>query len=693
MMAIFYPLSSSGYIQYYSHPLINQKALELSSIRSYLKNNLGFTKGFDEVVNGRSISRWIQQGGTDEDDNIRGLFHFHDPTKQWDSAGIWGLGFSSIDWAQDNTKTPAPSCSTVESYGISCPEPPPSSNPSRSWRGARKYYYDALTAETTIIERERNYRDTFKALGHVMHLLADAAVPAHVRNDSHMLGGSRYEQAVETLITKTTETFLKEKVNSAPSLAYSSLINAPIDANYVPIADLWDTTPQPGYGGYLGLAEYTNYNFLSYSTVFMTYPNPVKLPAYLKLIEDEGKVIGKTIYVPSVTTDSQEVKHLAAASYLYAEAEKTYPSGTASWQFLLDDKCHEEYASILVPRAVSYNAALLDYFFRGTMEISLPDDGVYAVAGPDSSFTKIRLKVTNTTTNDEAMGNGTIQAIIHYRLALADPLQSRPVDISPETSYAVSAPVPLTSLLTGSTQDITLDFSPNSIPLWATNVYAQVVFKGQLGNEDGAVAVGYKDISEPTPVDIINNMDFICLNNTLYEAGSAGATEALDEFGQKISDEVDVYRHTMKQVYVKFSSVRTSWSRESMKAHSGNYQAAFPSIASGSYGRVFILTEPYEVDTFISVNTKLEKGDTGDTTPDWLEAVLTSLDPMNGLLNQTNRTEAGNVTYFPLMNTIRGIKVFESVTYLNEDYPYNTECNYNLAPNLNGPVAVSIPER
>ncbi len=54
-----------------------------------------------------------------------------------------------------------------------------------SWPKAREYYYTALTSSTKD-EREEYFVYTFRALGQVMHLLADASVPAHTRNDIHV---------------------------------------------------------------------------------------------------------------------------------------------------------------------------------------------------------------------------------------------------------------------------------------------------------------------------------------------------------------------------------------------------------------------------------------------------------------------------------------------------------------------------
>ena len=41
----------------------------------------------------------------------------------------------------------------------------------------------------------------------------------------------------------------------------------------------------------------------------------------------------------------------------------------------LDDNVFRDYAARLIPRAVGYSAALLDYFFRGRLDVDLADDG------------------------------------------------------------------------------------------------------------------------------------------------------------------------------------------------------------------------------------------------------------------------------------------------------------------------------
>jgi hypothetical protein len=83
----------------------------------------------------------------------------------------------------------------------------------------------------------------------------------------------------------------------------------------------------------------------------------------------------------------------------------------------LDLECYKEYAQNLIPRAVGYSAGLLNYFFRGTLDVSWPETGVYSIAdGSQTSytangnhhqqFTKINAAIRNTTPN-EAIGVGT----------------------------------------------------------------------------------------------------------------------------------------------------------------------------------------------------------------------------------------------------------------------------------------------
>jgi hypothetical protein len=91
--------------------------------------------------------------------------HFHDPLNaNWDDRrfvhpSLSMIFPSMIYWAQ-------------------------SSDNDYSWLLSRDYYYQAL-----LTGSEEQYAKTFRSIGQVMHLVSDAAVPAHVRNDAHLKKG------------------------------------------------------------------------------------------------------------------------------------------------------------------------------------------------------------------------------------------------------------------------------------------------------------------------------------------------------------------------------------------------------------------------------------------------------------------------------------------------------------------------
>jgi hypothetical protein len=83
---------------------------------------------------------------------------------------------------------------------------------------------------------------------------------------------------------------------------------------------------------------------------------------------------------------------------------------------------------------------------------------------------------------------------------------------SPAEEIVVSNPIDVSSLpagalASGAAQALTFTF-PSPIPINATDLYLQVVFRGTLGNELDAVVVTTKDISEPNYFAYTNVSDY-----------------------------------------------------------------------------------------------------------------------------------------------------------------------------------------
>ena len=110
--------------------------------------------------------QWIAQGSAQEDSPLtRPLYHFYDPIN---NKGLSGYQ-SSKEWARRKD--------LQASMGI------------YTWEEAIGAY------------NRGNYEYAYKTLGHILHLIQDATVPAHTRNDPHpheLYGGADpYEQGVK----------------------------------------------------------------------------------------------------------------------------------------------------------------------------------------------------------------------------------------------------------------------------------------------------------------------------------------------------------------------------------------------------------------------------------------------------------------------------------------------------------------
>ena len=121
-----------------------------------------------------------------------------------------------------------------------------------SWYDVRDYYYKALTLPTKT-EKDTYFAQTFRGLGQVMHLVQDASVPAHSRDDAHLF--YNYE--------KFAELFAKEKGIPTPSSSdfFTGTINN--SASLIDTNQYNGGNPTITTGNNVGLSEYANANFFS----------------------------------------------------------------------------------------------------------------------------------------------------------------------------------------------------------------------------------------------------------------------------------------------------------------------------------------------------------------------------------------------------------------------------------------------
>jgi hypothetical protein len=173
------------------HDQLVQLAMKYSNTNSYLKNNLNRLQGVKTQITNpwdrSDVIGILGYGGRAEDFGYfgewtdsyfnyiingvttRGWNHFHDPLNPWDYAGLDFIRphYSSIVWGLS-----------------SMAQDEEAEHGDWDWYIAREYFYRALTSENNI-EMENNFANCFRSLGQIMHLVQDAAVPDHTRNDVH----------------------------------------------------------------------------------------------------------------------------------------------------------------------------------------------------------------------------------------------------------------------------------------------------------------------------------------------------------------------------------------------------------------------------------------------------------------------------------------------------------------------------
>lgn len=225
------------------------------------------------------------------------------------------------------------------------------------------------------------------------------------------------------------------------------------------------------------------------------------------------------------------------------------------------------HADVLAPRAIAYSAGLLNHFFRGKLEITAPLDGLFSVidqatphtvsaagyptrtdTGNVFGFTKLRLRVSNVTPTVNESGTSpavpvqrdvqstvtpggagvpTMHAVARYHRnpcyrpnlsgerrvdfagTVSEPTGCADGTRTPFQEISVSLAVASSAAQTnGSGQDLVFDFSQQPIPVNATDLVVQVVYRGPLGLEEDAIAVGSFDVREPTHITMWNNTDY-----------------------------------------------------------------------------------------------------------------------------------------------------------------------------------------
>jgi hypothetical protein len=433
--------------------------------------------------------------------------------------------------------------------------------------------------------RQAYWATTFRALGDVLHLNQDMAQPQHTRNEPH--SGKACPSAAICLAGHTS---VYEKYINARALLqttfssgypFNARITMPAKAlelgsypipDFADYADYWSTAPGNASASGKGLADYSNRGFFTAGKNFDSreYASPSTDPSrYVIATATPARWDGTAatdstpvhVYYGEVADGWQQTTSANVPLTTYSVWDQFLREQAGAPAYSLNRLNYDAMADHLLPRAVAYSAGLINFFFRGRIDVSLPDEGVFALAdhGSDQGFTKLRAKLRNRTAvlvdkaggpQPQNMDSGQFFAVVRYHKdsQYADSLDTvvgaapctGPLAIinpaKPDASTqcregvertVVSRPVYGKALGSDEEQLFEFEFDDAPIPFGITDVSLQVVYRGALGNEADAVAVGTVDVSEPTYFSYQNASDYIHIGGHVYTRGDVDSDPTL----------------------------------------------------------------------------------------------------------------------------------------------------------------------
>ena len=563
------------------------------------------------------IRGWLMRGAIREDDGpsteidyfqyadsdpygkiSRFCNHFFDPiTRKPLSSTLFGdpvgyLGCPNLE----NVNAPNWALGTTDAFALNLVDS--QSRNHFSAFNAREAMWRALTLKTKAGDpapgmvddsdtqrRNAYWATTFRSLGDMVHLLQDMGQPQHTRNEGHGTGHAAvFEKYADARASGAAEFKFdgEGKLRSDPDIPDGPLRALPLLLGY-PIprfyrySDYWST--EQGSASILagnGLADYSSRGFFTpkknLGAAANDFPKPTNNEGAYTITTDASSSYGDCSGVPGraqyargdMPPDYIQTPPVASIRY----ASRSLVSGI--WSI---NRCvFEDRIDLLIPRAVAYSAGLIDYFFRGQLEITPPDEGIYSLvdhadfAGVNQTatnagqgflgFKTIKLKLRNTTPDitpsgggaavPQNMVNGKLVAVLKFRrnLSYADDLTGEP---DSGGTYAATRSANEEIVVSDRVRDengnpvstITLNADPlastpakllyfefdKQLPINATDVYLQVVYRGYLGTEEDAVVVQTLDISEPTYLAYMNSSDYILISNSIYTRAEINGTD------------------------------------------------------------------------------------------------------------------------------------------------------------------------
>lgn len=283
-----------------------------------------------------------------------------------------------------------------------------------SYFDARRYFLMSLTAPS-IATRHENIQKMYQSLGHVLHHIQDMGQPQHVRNDLHCDACEKFHVNFNDESQYEILTGSRGNIDRIIDKGFLNKDVYPFSTSPV-VLDLPRQYWISGTSSKWGMAEHTSENFITTESGYLSktyvspspsyaiqnasqnakYPKPsaqgltVSTPIKLRdligqtilPIDDKDLLeeivgdatvyfVGKTItdpYPGRAAYDLHNPRHATLGFFSYSTGS---PSDTLLHKGVFTEN-HFNYESkvkFLFPRITAFSSGLLDYFFRGSIEL------------------------------------------------------------------------------------------------------------------------------------------------------------------------------------------------------------------------------------------------------------------------------------------------------------------------------------
>lgn len=341
-------LQSFAYSDKTTHPALTQEIVEFFNIYH------------PEFALNNQEKESVIQGSIDEDAFGRWMRHFYDPIYN-KGVNYFGITWqTSKDWAND---TIAQATYKIQDF------------PNRALYGSVKEYFSGDTDyswDRAVYEYAwGDKKRALRALGHTLHLIEDATVPDHTRDDPHPAYGKRLQDISPNISPAVFE--LLEHFDDTNDSPYESW-TAQFDRSSIGvIGALQKQNAKPIYLHNLGeyfdaVANYSNNNFFSRDTIFsQRYSSPIVLKFFGEIgfaRGDEFPLVRKI--VPPIWQGGEieytliDQEKLILSSYWSRLSQQAVRNGAGMIKLFFDEAEKERTTKILYNKNKSWFAKAFD---------------------------------------------------------------------------------------------------------------------------------------------------------------------------------------------------------------------------------------------------------------------------------------------------------------------------------------------